>query len=84
MIQRLYHELTKDDGLNTLPNEADKAARLASVTSGPGNVKGPDESAAAKLTSKDKIFLDGVNFKGEIIKAGKCRLYGLLWWLHTV
>jgi hypothetical protein len=54
--QRLYHELTK------------RRSAFDSIDSGFG---ADDKSrATSRPTTKDKIFLDGIRFKGEFLKTG--------------
>ncbi|GAA5908307.1 hypothetical protein JCM8208_000372 [Rhodotorula glutinis] len=87
VLQRLYQELTKQVSPSVRSAIIDDAAALASVGAGPGNVqhaKG-DESAVGtdfksrattRPTTKDKVFLDGINFKGDFLKTGD--------WVHLL
>lgn len=82
--QRLYQELTKRVSPLSRATEISDAAALASVGAGPGNVQHArgDEGAigldlksraTTRPTTKDKIFLDSINFKGDVLKTGALR-----------
>ncbi|BGP29735.1 hypothetical protein JCM10296v2_001480 [Rhodotorula toruloides] len=81
VLQRLYQELTKRVSPLLRTAEISDAAALASVGGGPGNVqhaRGDDGAvgldlksrATTRPTTKDKIFLDSINFKGDVLKTG--------------
>ncbi|POY72927.1 hypothetical protein BMF94_4003 [Rhodotorula taiwanensis] len=87
VLQRLYQELTKNDSSADRSVESASAASLASVSGGPGNVlhsKGEDGAqgsdyknrATTRPTTRDKIFLDGIHFKGQTLRTGD--------WVHLL
>ncbi|GAA5949966.1 hypothetical protein JCM10213_004270 [Rhodosporidiobolus nylandii] len=85
VLQRLYQELTKRRSALERSSHIDDAAALSSVGGGPGNVKREDEPGSAtdlksrattRPTTKDKIFLDGINFKGDVLRTGD--------WVHLL
>ncbi|BGP37534.1 hypothetical protein JCM10450v2_001438 [Rhodotorula kratochvilovae] len=87
VLQRLYQELTKQVSPAVRSAVIDDAAALSSVGGGPGNVqhaKGDESAIGADLksrattrpTTKDKVFLDGINFKGQVLKTGD--------WVHLL
>lgn len=82
--QRLYQELTKRVSHLSPPKSLDLAA-LSSVAAGPGNIHGKSgETAdeqnksliASRVTLKDKIFLDGINYKGDVFRVGALSSFG--------
>ncbi|GAA5953767.1 hypothetical protein JCM21900_006450 [Sporobolomyces salmonicolor] len=86
VLQRLYQELTKRVSPVARGAEIRDAATLSSAAGGPGSVKREDgmapsdESkvgrATTRPTTKDKILLDGINFKGEVLRVGD--------WIHLL
>ncbi|GAA5823811.1 hypothetical protein JCM3770_003011 [Rhodotorula araucariae] len=87
VLQRLYQELTKQVTPAVRSAVIDDAAALSSVGGGPGNVqhaKGDEAAigadfksrATTRPTTKDKVFLDSINFKGEVLKTGD--------WVHLL
>ncbi|ORY80739.1 hypothetical protein BCR35DRAFT_325164 [Leucosporidium creatinivorum] len=82
VLQRLYHELTKRrSALDPAPS---LSGSLASVSVGPGNaaIKNEDSTIDAqtgltsRVTLKDKIFLESINFKGQVFRSGD--------WVHLL
>ncbi|GAA5854738.1 hypothetical protein JCM8547_004051 [Rhodosporidiobolus lusitaniae] len=62
VLQRYYHELTKRRSPLELSSDAQSTAALA----------GSDfkSRATARPTTKDKVFLDAINFKGDVLRVG--------------
>ena len=80
--QRLYQELTKRVS-HLSPPKSLGLASLSSVAAGPGNIHGKTGDTAeeqnkslvaSRVTLKDKIFLDGINYKGEVFRVGALSL----------
>lgn len=78
VFQRLYYELTKRrSALEPAPSLG--TGSLASVAVGPGNAAIKNEGGTndvqtgltSRVTLKDKIFLEGINFKGQVFRTGE-------------
>ncbi|SCZ92634.1 BZ3500_MvSof-1268-A1-R1_Chr5-2g08052 [Microbotryum saponariae] len=76
VLQRVYQELTKRvSSLTPRPQNLTVPA-LSSVKLGPGNCEGKDpvdgepKTAQTRISMKDKIFLDHINFKGQVLRVG--------------
>ncbi|SCV72636.1 BQ2448_4173 [Microbotryum intermedium] len=76
VLQRVYQELTKRvSSLTPRPQNLTLPA-LSSVKLGPGNCEGKDpvdgepKTAQTRISMKDKIFLDHINFKGQVLRVG--------------
>lgn len=83
-VQRLYQELTKRVS-HLSPPKAIANGSLSSVQNGPGNLQpqnrasspgtaGDSESkghGSSRIALKDKILLNGVNFKGDLLRVGE-------------
>ncbi|GAA5913718.1 hypothetical protein JCM6882_002325 [Rhodosporidiobolus microsporus] len=82
MLQRLYQELTRRK--SALERSAGTDSTSAFTASGPSSVKREDDLGVSDLksrattrpTTKDKIFLDGINFKGDVLRVGD--------WVHLL
>ncbi|KAK4703189.1 chromatin structure-remodeling complex subunit RSC1/2, partial [Phenoliferia sp. Uapishka_3] len=89
VLQRLYQELTKRVSHLT-PPRALNLSSLSSVPSGPGNLQSQNRATSpggtadgdgkglvtTRVTLKDKIVLDGINYKGDILRVGD--------WVHLI
>lgn len=61
-MQRLYQELTKRRSAFDRTTDLDSASILSSSVD--------EKSRASRPTTKDKIFLDGIRFKGDVLRVG--------------
>lgn len=84
--QRLYQEETKNNATPSAARKYALSGALASVPTGPGNIQFPRRAdspgtagdgsemksiANSRPAMKDRTFLNGINFKGEVLKVGK-------------
>ncbi|GAA6009989.1 uncharacterized protein JCM10292_000741 [Rhodotorula paludigena] len=87
VLQRLYQELTKQSTPAARAAQIANVSALSSVGGGPGNVQhaknddnpmGSDAKSRAttRPTMKDKVFLDSINYKGDVLKTGD--------WVHLL
>ncbi|GJN88156.1 hypothetical protein Rhopal_001113-T1 [Rhodotorula paludigena] len=90
VLQRLYQELTKQSTPAARAAQIANVSALSSVGGGPGNVQhaknddnpmGSDAKSRAttRPTMKDKVFLDSINYKGDVLKTGESRD-----WVHLL
>ncbi|GAA6003570.1 hypothetical protein JCM10207_000393 [Rhodosporidiobolus poonsookiae] len=69
VLQRLYHELTKRKSAMERSIESSDPTAFPSITGGVSK-RDDDRGATARPTTKDKIFLESVNIKGETLRVG--------------
>ncbi|GAA6041769.1 hypothetical protein JCM8097_008324 [Rhodosporidiobolus ruineniae] len=70
VLQRLYQELTKRRSPLERAANADSTALILGSTSGGVGEGDLKSRATTRPTTKDKIFLDGINYKGDVLRTG--------------